>query len=142
MIEDAVTLGLGFLVYKRLMSEVSDTPINQGVAVKAGDMFGFGDLTAAEIRQAYIPQGEGTFSDIWKGSGPYGKGLTAAEMRPLGVDAPPLPKGGKWAWEFINGTATQTAMPQEGWKLRLPFLPSELGTTKEIGRVGLRPKGL
>jgi len=41
MYEKAVGLGLGYLVYKRLMSELAKEPEKEGVTVKAGQLLGW-----------------------------------------------------------------------------------------------------
>jgi len=131
-IENIATVGLGYLVYKRIMSELAMAPDNGAVTVKAGDMFGFGKLTAEEIRKAYIgPKTEGTFSDIWKQPG----GPPPIQWPKFGEDAPPLPEGGTWG----------TAKPLD-WGKHLEtgyvFLPEGFELTGP-SRTGItRPKGL
>jgi len=130
MYEKVVGFGLGYLVYKRIMSELAMEPVKEGVTVKAGDMFGFGKLTAEEIRKAYIgPKTEGTFSDIWKQPG----GPPPIQWPKLGEDAPPLPEGGTWGTPTEDWGSLQrpTILFPEGFEL---VGPSRTGIT--------RPKGL
>ena len=41
MYEEAVGLGLGYLVYKGIMAELAKTPDNGGVTIKAGQLIGW-----------------------------------------------------------------------------------------------------
>lgn len=64
MYEKAVGLGLGYLVYKRLMSELAQEPDNGGVSVSEG-MLGFKGLTSEEVAQAITGTESGLFQDIF-----------------------------------------------------------------------------
>jgi len=121
MYEEAVGLGLGYLVYKRLMSELAKEPDNGGVTVtedKNGGLLGFGDITSKELEVAifgegcigaWCPQAEG-----WTG----GFGLTGTPTTPFSETYE--------QWSVLYGS-----LLPEGFEL---VGPSRVGIT--------RPKGL
>jgi len=118
MYEEAVGLGLGYLVYKQLMSELAKEPDNGGVTVKAGQLLGW------ETPQQFE---EGL--KLWSESQPraYQK-----ESEPF-----VLPKWADWG--------VPVPLEQITFGIGGSLLPEgfDLGTgIKELGRPGLRPKGL
>ena len=138
MYEEALGLGVGYLVYKGIMSELAKEPDNGAVTVKGGDMFGFGKLTPEEIRKAYISQGEGTFSDIWKGIAGQGQAMKRGEYAELYDTLARKERitGGQWEWGIPTPLSDITfgiggSLLPEGFEL---VGPSRTGIT--------RPKGL
>ena len=133
-------LALGLKAYLDRMPTPPPAPKPKG-----GDMFGFGSMTAEQIRKSYIPQGTGTFSDIWKPvkgqgqamkRGEYEKvigkgGLTTAERRELKT-------GGQWDWlkegerlgEFGDALKTGYVFLPEGF---IPQGPSITGVRRPAG---------
>tara|TARA_Y100000310_G_C20197576_1_gene585379 strand:- start:2 stop:412 length:411 start_codon:yes stop_codon:yes gene_type:complete len=60
MYKDAVTVGLGYLVYKQIMAELAQEPVNGAKTTKAGELLGWD--TPAEFEQglklwAGVPEG-------------------------------------------------------------------------------------
>jgi len=129
MIEKAVGLGLGYLVYKGLMSELAKTPVNGGVTVKAGQMLGWD--TPAEFYKGL---------ELWAG----GTGKLTGDIKLMkrgeyeAKYGGPDPNG-KWNWlkegerlgEFGETISTGYTFLPEGFELTGP---SRTGIT--------RPKGL
>jgi len=134
MIEKAVGLGLGYLVYKGLMAELAKTPDNGEVTVKAGQMLGWD--TPAEFYKGI---------ELWAGGtgkltgdiklmkrGEYAE-LYGTEARKERIT------GGQWSWlgegerlgEFGETISTGYTFLPEGFEL---VGPSRTGIT--------RPKGL
>jgi len=59
-IEDVATVGLGYLVYKRLMAELAVAPVKEAVTVKAGELLGWETPEQFELgleRWAGVPEG-------------------------------------------------------------------------------------
>ena len=116
MFEEAVGLGVGYLVYKGIMSELAKEPVKEGV--KAGQLLGWDKPEQFE---------EGL--KLWSESQPraYQK-----ESEPF-----VLPEWADWGTpvplEQITFGIGGSLLP-EGFDLE--------GVTKELGRPGLRPKGL
>lgn len=59
-LEDVATVGLGYLVYKRLMAELAVAPVKESVTVKAGELLGWD--TAPQFEEglklwAGVPEG-------------------------------------------------------------------------------------
>jgi len=126
MYEKAVGLGLGYLVYKRLMSELAKEPVKEGVKVKAGQLLGWDK--PAEFEKglklwAGVPDEcvvKGGFSVVCPPSKTYKDWLTA------------------------GGDPSRTVkqdIPKIDWTTAFPYFEFE-PVTKELGRPGLRPKGL
>ena len=124
MFEEAVGLGVGYLVYKGIMSELAKEPVKEGVTVSNG-LLGFKDITPIELGQAITGTETGLFQDIFnprKAVGytdPYQDWLRAGGV-PKGI-APILE----------NGWTLGGSLLPEGFEL---VGPSRTGIT--------RPKGL
>jgi len=128
MIEKAVGLGLGYLVYKGLMAELTKEPDNGGVKVSEAvskGMLGFKGLTTVELGQAITGTAAGQFGGggfqprdpSWTG----GFGLTGTPIDP------------KYGW----GTGW------EDWNIRTGSLLPEDFELVGPSRTGItRPKGL
>ena len=130
-IEEAIGLGLGYLVYKQIQENVSDTPLTitpTPTPQPSKGMLGFGDITSSELGTAMF--GGATFTEAMK---PW-KGQTPTLMQ-RGDYPFELPEGAEWGipspMDFGLGTGIT----------RLTF-----EQVQEIGgpsRTGLtRPKGL
>jgi len=121
MYEKAVGLGLGYLVYKGIMSELAKEPIKEGVKVSEG-LLGFKDITPLELGKAITGTEAGQFGGggfqprdpAWTG----GFGLTGTPTTPFSETFEP--------WSVLYGSI----LP-EGFEL---VGPSTTGIT--------RPKGL
>ena len=130
-IEEAVGLGLGYLVYKQIRENVSDTPINitpTATPQPSKGMLGFGDITSDELATAMF--GGTTFTEAmkpWKGQP---RGVAQRGDYPF-----ELPEGAEW------GIAPPMDFGLGSGITRLTFEQAQ-----EIGgpsRTGLtRPKGL
>ena len=59
ILEVGATVGLGYLVYKGLMTELAKTPDNGGVTVKAEGLLGFKGVTPKELEVAIFGDGIG-----------------------------------------------------------------------------------
>jgi hypothetical protein len=64
-INNAVSLGLGYLVYKGIMTELAKAPVKEGVKVTSEGLLGFKDVTPLELRQAITGTESGLFQDIF-----------------------------------------------------------------------------
>jgi len=62
MYEKAVGLGLGYLVYKGIMTELAKEPVKEGVS---DGLLGFKGLTSQELGQAITGTESGLFQDIF-----------------------------------------------------------------------------
>jgi len=71
-IEKVATFGLGYLVYKRIMSELAMAPDKEGVKLTSEGLLGFKGLTQEELAEAIF--GGQSFSDVWM-KGPDDPGL-------------------------------------------------------------------
>jgi len=117
MIEKAVGLGVGYLVYKQLMSELAKEPVNGTVTVtedRNGGLLGFGDITSKELEVAIFGNGLTARPSDWTG-------MFKGDLGPSG---PVL--GKPEAWSVMYGS-----LLPEGFELTGP---SRTGIT--------RPKGL
>jgi len=116
MFEEAVGLGVGYLVYKRIMSELAKEPVKEGV--KAGQLLGWDKPEQFE---------EGL--KLWSERDIVSGGVVPlSEQRwGEGFEGPPTPL------KDITFGIGGSLLP-EGFNLE--------GVTKELGRPGLRPKGL
>ena len=135
MYEKALGLGVGYLVYKRIMSELAMAPDTEGVKLTSEGLLGFKGLTQEELAEAIF--GGQSFSDVW-GKGPEDPGLMKrgeyAKMYDTLARRETI-TGGQWDW----------GIPTEDWgSLQRPAIlfpegfelvgPSRTGIT--------RPKGL
>ena len=126
-LEKVATVGLGYLVYKGLMSELAKTPDNGGVTVKAGQLLGWD--TPAEFEQGLR---------LWAGV-PEGATVKGGFQVNL-----PTPKGPYWVnpdwetWEASGGWGSgfklDTGITRLTYEQTLGGGPSRTGIT--------RPKGL
>jgi len=120
-LENVATVGLGYLVYKGIMSELAKEPIKEGVKVSEG-LLGFKDITPLELGTAITGTKAGQFGGggfqprdpAWTG----GFGLTGTPTTPFAKTFEP--------WSVLYGSI----LP-EGFEL---VGPSRTGIT--------RPKGL
>jgi len=129
MFEEAVGLGVGYLVYKGIMSELAKEPVKEGV--KAGQLIGW--ETPAQFEEGL---------KIWAGLFGDPKELLKrgeyAEMYDTLARKERI-TGGQWEWGIPTPLSDITfgiggSLLPEGFNLE--------GVTKELGRPGLRPKGL
>ena len=117
-LKNVATVGLGYLVYKGLMTELAKTPDNGGVTVKAGQLIGWD-------KPSEFKDGIKLWSERVGIAGPVAE---LSEQRwGEGFEGPPTPL--KEITFGIGGS-----LLPEGFELE--------GVTKELGRPGLRPKGL
>ena len=84
MYEKAVGLGLGYLVYKRLMSELAKEPEKEGVTVTSEGLLGFKGVTQEELEVAIFGNGLTARPKGWIGNflgtgGPSGPVLEKQE---------------------------------------------------------------
>ena len=115
MFEEAVGLGVGYLVYKGIMSELAKEPVKEGV--KAGQLIG------------------------WDKPSEFKEGIKLWSER-VGV-AGPVAELSEQRWgEGFEGPAVEDwgARLRVGSILPEGFVLE--GVTKELGRPALRPKGL
>jgi len=112
-IGDAITLGGGFVMYKYIMSELAKEPVKEGV--KAGQLIGW--ETPSEFKEGI---------KLW--SERVGFSAGQKESKPF-----VLPKGADWG--------IPAPLEKIDWTIAFPLFEAE-GVTKELGRPGLRPKGL
>ena len=112
MYEKAVGLGLGFLVYKRIMSELAKEPDNGGATVSKG-LLGFKDVTQEELEIAI-----------------FGNGLTARPSDWIGMFKGDL------------GPSGPVLGKQEGWSISGSLLPEGFELVGPSIPWTTRPKGL
>ena len=118
-LENVATVGLGYLVYKGLMTELAKTPDNGGVTVKAGQLIGWDK--PSEFKEGI---------KLW--SERVGVSAGQKESEPF-----VLPEWADWGTPVPLADITfgiGGSLLPEGFELE--------GVTKELGRPGLRPKGL
>ena len=117
MFEKAVGLGVGYLVYKGIMSELAKEPVKEGV--KAGQLIGWDK--PSEFKEGI---------KLW--SERVGFSAGQKESEPF-----VLPEWADWG--------TPVPLEEITFGIGGPLLPEGFvleGVTKELGRPGLRPKGL
>ena len=121
ILEVGATVGLGYLVYKGLMTELAKTPDNGGVTVKAEGLLGFKGVTPKELEVAIFGDGIGV-------GGTLG-----------GVAGRPSTPEQRLAWSEI--VSTPFSETYEPWSLYGPLLPegfelvgpSRTGITRPYG---------
>ena len=122
MFEEAVGLGVGYLVYKGIMSELAKEPEKEGVKVTSEGLLGFKDVTPIELGQAITGTEAGQFGG--GGFQPRDPAWTGMFKGDLGPPGPVL--GKQEEWSILYGS-----LLPEGFEL---VGPSRTGIT--------RPKGL
>ena len=121
MFEEAVGLGVGYLVYKGIMSELAKEPVKEGVKVTSEGMLGFKDLTSQELAQAITG--------------------TEAGLFPAGGFSPRDPA---WVGMFKGdlGPAGPVLGKQEGWTISGSLLPEGFELVGPSTTWLTRPEGL
>jgi len=123
MYEKAVGLGLGYLVYKQLMSELAKAPLNEGVKVTSEGMLGFKDITPLELGKAITGTEAGQFG---------GGGFQPRDPAWIGgLGLKPMPYTPPFSKTFEPWSVLYGSLLPEGFEL---VGPSRTGIT--------RPKGL
>jgi len=111
MYEKAVGLGLGYLVYKRIMSELAKEPEKEGVKVTSEGLLGFKGLTQKELEVAIFGNGLSARPSDWSGMfkgdlGPSGPVLGKQEG--WGIGGSLLPEG----FELVGPSRTGITRPK------------------------------
>jgi len=133
-IEKVATFGLGYLVYKRIMSELAQEPDKEGVMVKAGQLLGWDRPEQFEEGIRLWAGGTGKLTGDIKlmKRGEYAE-LYGTEARKERIT------GGQWSW---LGEGERLGEFGEAIKTGYTFLPEGFELTGP-SRTGItRPKGL
>ena len=124
MFEEAVGLGVGYLVYKGIMSELAKEPEKEGVKVTSEGLLGFKDVTPIELGKAITGTEAGQFGG--GGFQPRDPAWTGG----FGLTGTPIDPKYTWAHGWDDWNIGGSLLP-EGFEL---VGPSRTGIT--------RPKGL
>jgi len=112
MYEKAVGLGLGYLVYKHLMTELAKEPDKEGVTLTSEGLLGFKGITQEELEVAIFGNGLTARPSDWTGmftgnSGPPGPVLQKQEEWSI-LYGSLLPEG----FELVGPTTTWLTRPE------------------------------
>jgi len=83
--EVGATIGLGYLVYKGLMTELAKAPVKEAITVKSEGLLGFKGVTPKELEVAIFGDGigaGGTLGGVAGTGGFTGLGLTPMPYTP------------------------------------------------------------